>query len=335
MSGAASEAQPPRIAFLGLGWIGRMRLEALAKSGAGIVAALCDADASRLAETAQKHSTAETFSDLDALLKEAGDRLDALVIATPNALHCRQGLAALEHGLSLYVQKPLGIEAAEVDRLLDAAQTADRLVEVDYTYRGLSGAARLRESVESGELGEIFYAEGVFHNAYGPDKAWCFDPALAGGGAFLDLGVHLVDLILHSLDCPEAEIADITAWRRDLADHPGIDGFTALNFHLARGPRCRIMTSWHAHTGKDCDFRLTLFGSEGTGEIRNTGGSFFDFEFLRKTGRNEEILAADHREWMDRGIIAWSRRLAEMKSYNASAEINRRIAKIVDAVYDR
>jgi predicted dehydrogenase len=325
---------PPRIAFLGLGWIGRMRLDALAASGAGVVAAICDADEQRLHDAHAKHPGAAVFRDLEAML-DGAERLDALVIATPNGFHCRQGLAALERGLALFVQKPLGIEAGEVNRLLDAARAADRLVEVDYTYRGLAGAAKLREMVRGGELGEVFYAEAVFHNAYGPDKAWCFDPAIAGGGAFLDLGVHVVDLMLHTLDVPEAEIENVSAWRRDLAEHPGIDGFTAVDFRLARGPRRRIMTSWQAHTGRDCEFRLALHGSRGAGEIRNVGGSFFDFELVHKTGRSEQTLAAESREWMDRGIVAWARRLSQSRSYDAAAEVNRRIAQVVDAVYGR
>lgn len=329
------EPRTPRIGFLGMGWIGRMRLDALARAGAGEVAALCDADAERLAKAGEQYPQAAAFTDLETLLKEAGPALDALVVATPNAFHCRQGLAALERGLSLFIQKPLGVAADEVDRLLEAARTADRLLDVDYTYRGLKSALQLREMVRSGGLGEIYHAEATFHNAYGPDKAWCFDPAIAGGGAFLDLGVHLVDLVLTCLDRPRAEITDIASWRRDLAEYPGIDGFTAVDFRVVEGPRCRAVTSWRAHTGKDCEFRLVLHGSAGTGEIRNLGGSFFDFELARKVGRSEEVVVSDHREWMDRGILAWARRLAENPHFDAAAEVNRHIARVVDVVYGR
>jgi predicted dehydrogenase len=61
---------------------------------------------------------------------------------------------------------------------------------------------RIRETLRSGELGRVFAVDLVFHNAYGPDKAWFYDPELSGGGCVMDLGVHLVDLALWSLDFP-------------------------------------------------------------------------------------------------------------------------------------
>jgi predicted dehydrogenase len=48
----------------------------------------------------------------------------------------------------------------------------------------------------------VFAVDLVFHNAYGPDKPWFYDPELSGGGCVMDLGVHLVDLALWSLDFP-------------------------------------------------------------------------------------------------------------------------------------
>src|SRR5438270_316966 len=56
---------------------------------------------------------------------------------------------------------------------------------------------------DGGALGRVYAVDLVFHNAYGPDKAWFYDPALSGGGCVMDLGVHLVDLALWALDFPE------------------------------------------------------------------------------------------------------------------------------------
>ena len=84
--------------------------------------------------------------------------------------------------------------------MVDAARRAGRRLGVDYSYRFTDGMRALREMVARGELGRVFAVDAVFHNAYGPDKAWCRDPRLAGGGALMDLGVHLVDLALWVLD---------------------------------------------------------------------------------------------------------------------------------------
>src|SRR5436309_8689778 len=80
--------------------------------------------------------------------------------------------------------------------MVAAARAADRLLGVDYSYRFTDGARELRRRIQAGELGRVFSLELVFHNAYGPDKPWCFDPRMAGGGALMDLDVHLIDLAL-------------------------------------------------------------------------------------------------------------------------------------------
>src|SRR3954468_10404626 len=95
----------PRVGFLGVGWIGRHRMEAMLATGAVEAAAIadpapdpCDA-ALALAPAAERVSGLEELLALD---------LDGLVIATPSALHAAQAIAALEHGVAVFCQKPLG-----------------------------------------------------------------------------------------------------------------------------------------------------------------------------------------------------------------------------------
>jgi predicted dehydrogenase len=324
---------PPRLGFVGLGWIGRLRLEAVASAGAGAVVALCEPLEDRLGAAAEGHPDAATFRDVRGLL-DAAERLDldGVVIATPNALHVEQARAALERGLAVFVQKPIGTGAEDVEALVADARRADRRLGVDYAYRHLAAAERARTLVRDGALGEVFFAEAEFHNAYGPDKAWCFDPDLSGGGAFMDLGVHLVDLSLWLLGGRPEEVR---GWARDLPGHPGIDGFSAAEVTLDSGARSRIAASWHAHAGRDCIFRVVVHGSDGSAEIRNVDGSFYDFELCLRRGRSEEIVVRDSRDWMDRGIVAWARDVVRDPGYDSSADGNVEVARVVDRVYGR
>ena len=199
MSAATPALLTPRLGFLGTGWIGRNRLRALRASGAATIGLLCDPDAGALSAAAAEAPDAVLAGSLQDLLS-AGP--DGIVIATPSALHAEQAIAALESGVAVFCQKPLGRTAGEVERILKAARKADRLLGVDLSYRHTAAAAALKRAYDSGELGTVFAAELEFHNAYGPDKAWFRDPAQAGGGCVLDLGVHLVDLALWALDHP-------------------------------------------------------------------------------------------------------------------------------------
>src|SRR3954452_20594949 len=191
----------PRLGFLGLGWIGQHRLQAIVDSGSAEVAALADSVDEAVSKARDLIPEANIAENLDDLIEM---NLDGVVIATPSALHAAQAQRALEHGLAVFCQKPLGRNAAETRRVVEAARHADRLLSVDLSYRFVEGMKLVRDWVQSGELGDIFAVQATFHNSYGPDKAWFYRRSLSGGGCLLDLGIHLVDLALWTLDWPKA-----------------------------------------------------------------------------------------------------------------------------------
>jgi len=197
----APQAVKPRLGFLGLGWIGQNRLQSILDSGCADVVALADAMPDAAVDAHDRVPSAEIAEDFDELLRA---QLDGIVIATPSAQHAQQARRSLEAGLAVFCQKPLGRNAQEAKSVVDAAHAANRLLSVDLSYRFVSGVADMREWIKSGELGQVFAIEAVFHNAYGPNKPWFYDKTLAGGGCLLDLGIHLVDLVLWMLEWPAA-----------------------------------------------------------------------------------------------------------------------------------
>jgi predicted dehydrogenase len=336
----------PRLGFVGLGWIGAMRLEALAAAGACQVVALCEAVPERLDEAAKAHPEAARFDDFDDLIARSGElRLDGVVIATPNALHALQTIAALERGLAVFCQKPLALNASEARRMVEAARGADRLLGVDYSYRFTDGARALKGLIERGELGRIFSLETVFHNAYGPDKPWCWDPDLAGGGALMDLGVHLIDLALWLLGDPPVRAVRGGAFRGgerlvlgrlDSAGRIGVDDFASAWMDLGEGDAVlSLAVSWNAHAGQDCVIRCAAFGTQGGAEFRNVGGSFYDFELARFSGRMAETAVSESRDWLGRAILDWAGRLARDGRFDPEIERAVRVSEVVDAVYGR
>jgi predicted dehydrogenase len=307
-------ATRPRLGFLGVGWIGRHRLERIEASGLAEVAAIAD--------PAEEHA----LGSLDELLEH---ELDGVVIATPSALHAEQAVAALEHGLAVFCQKPLGRTAAEAARIVRAARKADRLLGVDLSYRRLDGAARIRELVRSGELGEIRAAELVFHNAYGPDKAWFYDPELSGGGCLIDLGIHLVDLAFWTLGWPRVEHAE-----GRLLGEP-VEDYAVAQLELASGAVVRLACSWNLPVGQDAVIEAGFYGRDGGASVRNVGGSFYDFVAERFRGRERETLAEPPDDWFGRAAVEWARRLAEGDRYDAEVERSVDVMEVLDAIYGR
>lgn len=327
----------PRLGFVGLGWIGAMRLEAIEAAGCARISALCDAAADRLDAVGAARPGVPRFAEYDALLAYAAESgLDGVVIATPNALHASQTIAALEQGLAVFCQKPLALSAAEAREMVAAARRADRLLGVDYSYRHTDAARTLHEMVRSGALGRVFHIESTFHNAYGPDKAWCHDPERSGGGALIDLGVHQVDLPLWLLGHPRVRHVQGRLFRKGAPlEGPGIDDFAVAHLELEGGAAVHMAVSWNAHAGRDCIIRTALFGTAAGAELRNVHGSFYDFETVRHDGRAETVLGRESRAWLGRGICGWVERLAEAPHFDPAIEASIAVAEVIDAVYGR
>jgi predicted dehydrogenase len=325
----------PRVGFLGVGWIGRHRMEAILATGAVEVAGIADASAEMAAAAATLAPGARLVSTLDELL-DLG--LDAVVIATPSALHAAQSIRALECGAAVFCQKPLGRTAAEVGAAVDAARAADRLLCVDLSYRFTEGMRRIREIVRAGGLGRVYAVDLVFHNAYGPDKPWFYDPALAGGGCVMDLGVHLVDLALWTLDWPE--VAGVSA-RLLAGGEPlgrrvdAVEDYGLATLELATGTVVQLACSWRLQAGRDAIISAAFYGSEGGARLANVAGSFYDFNAERYRGTARETLSGPPDAWGGRAAADFATRLAAGERFDAAAEQLVDVARVLDRIYGR
>jgi predicted dehydrogenase len=271
-------AAKPRLGFLGVGWIGRSRMDAIATAGVAEIAGVCD-------------PAVHESQDLEAL------DLDGVVIATPSALHAQQSIDAFARGLAVFCQKPLARTAEEARAVVEAARAADRLLGVDLSYRHVRAFRAARELVRSGDLGEIVAAELVFHNAYGPDKPWFRDPELSGGGCLIDLGIHLVDLALWTLGPLPVDDARVV-------------GSPVEELATARLGPVSLACSWNLHAGADAVIAARFFGTAGGVEVSNVDGSFYDFRCDRFHGTAREQLVAPPDDWAGRAAVEWAERVA-------------------------
>jgi predicted dehydrogenase len=323
------------VGFLGVGWIGRHRMKAILETGAVEVVAVSDPSPEMAAEALTLAPGAALVPDLDALL---GVGVDGVVIATPSALHAAQSIRALEGGAAVFCQKPLGRTGAEARGAVEAARRADRLLAVDLSYRFTEGMRRIRELVRGGDLGRVYAVDLVFHNAYGPDKPWFYDPALSGGGCVMDLGVHLVDLALWALDFPGvAEVSGrLFAGGEPLGGRPDrVEDYAVAEIALETGASVRLACSWRLQAGCDAMIGASFYGTGGGAALGNVGGSFYDFAAERYRGTARETLAAPPDEWGGRAAADWARRLAEGVRFDAQAERLVDVARVLDRIYGR
>ena len=322
----------PRIGFLGTGWIGRHRMEAMLASGAVEAVAISDPSADCAAEAARLAPEARIVGSLDAML--ALD-LDGVVIATPSALHAEQAIRALGAGKAVFCQKPLGRTAAETQAVVDAARRADRLLGVDLSYRHTAAMQAIAAHLRSGALGTLFAIDLTFHNAYGPDKPWFYDPAQSGGGCVVDLGVHLVDLALWMLDFPAADDVEARLMHGGRPLRAGeVEDYAVASFALG-DVAVRLACSWRLHAGREAVIEAAFYGTGGGAALRNVAGSFYDFRAERFDGTAAAVLADPPDDWGGRAAVAWAERLAAFPAFDAGADQFVRTAEVLDRIYRR
>jgi predicted dehydrogenase len=321
----------PRLGFAGVGWIGRNRMQAIAATNEAEIAAIADPRLEAARAAAAEVGGARVFATFEELLAQ---ELDGIVIATPNALHARQSIAALNRGRSVFCQKPLGRFERETREVVDAARAADRLLGADLSYRHTAAVQALREEIAAGAVGELYAADLVFHNAYGPDKAWFRDVRQSGGGCLLDLGTHLVDLALWFFDAPVAAV-DGRLFAGGKPFTGGVEDYATVQIDFDGGPSARVACSWNLPAGSDADIRATFYGTRGAVTMQNEHGSFYDFTAARCEGTRRIPLVAPPDDWGGRAAVAWMRQLAADGRYDPSIERLRDVAAVLDAVYAR
>lgn len=253
-------ASAVRLGLLGCGWIARNRLRQISEAGRVDVVAIADTDpgvAQYLPEIAPGARLVDTLSDTDLR------GLDGVMISTPSALHYGQAKAFLDRRIPVFVQKPLALGAEDARHLLALAAAADVPLGTDLCYRHLNSAVAVRHALQTSSIGTPFLVEGCFHNAYRPGSGWSHDPALAGGGALIDLGIHLMDLVAWLTGQPLVlERARLLRNGRPRGIGE-VEDFATADLSLPDGAEVRLATSWDASTGRDADIRRASMVRKG------------------------------------------------------------------------
>jgi predicted dehydrogenase len=191
-----------RIGVVGAGAIAQLaHLPVLAKMRGAELVAICDNDRAKARALADRFDIRDTFTDIEDLLEL--EDLDAVVVATPNHLHEPHVLSALAAKRHVLCERPLALSARGVERILTASARAGRAVTVANNHRYRTDVQTLSRFMQGGELGKTTAVRGGAYHVKRPAEGWRQRRAEAGGGAFLEFGVPLLDLALWLADYPE------------------------------------------------------------------------------------------------------------------------------------
>lgn len=215
-----------RLGLVGAGGVAKVHARAaLAMAEQVRVTAVCDVDPARATELAGL-TGAEAHPDHRSML----DSVDALIVCTPHTLHLAPALDAAAAGVHVLMEKPMATSLADCDTM--AAACAGVVLFVGHIQHYLPITATAKRVIDSGELGRPVAVVDRRATDYRRDRrpAWFFDPALAGGGAVMNIGAHCVDRVTWLAGAPAARVTARLARRGAPVETEGL-----LHLELSNG----------------------------------------------------------------------------------------------------
>jgi predicted dehydrogenase len=190
---------------------------------------ICDLDDELRARQAARYPSAQATADYADLL--ADDTLDAIVVATPVPTHYALAKQALEAGKHVFVEKPPAMRAAEMDELVELAAARDRVLMPGHLLLYHPGVLKLKELIDSGELGDVLCVYGNRQN---------LGIVRTNENALWSLGVHDLSVILYLLD-EDPKVA--VAYGRDFLT-PGVEDVVFCYLRFPSGKIAHMHLSW-------------------------------------------------------------------------------------------
>jgi len=237
-----------RFGILGFGHHGERRLApAFVSAQHAKLAGIWRRDADKAKADAKRHNIEYVFTAPEDLC--ASPAIDAVFVASPDALHCEHTLLALRHGKAVLCEKPLAMNAAEAERMAAAARLAGRPFGVAQNFRYNRSLEHMRAEVAEGRVGAPIFASAHFcFLSQKSPRSWIDDGGLACGGPIGDVGIHCIDALRFVLQQDVVAVSTVALpheRHRDATGHR-LEGTAALSLEMSGGTLASIQVSFRA-----------------------------------------------------------------------------------------
>jgi len=243
--------------LIGAGCIGRLRAQALAKVPDAKLVAVADVDLARATSVAAP-AQARVCKEVAEMLRL--DQIEAVIVSTPPQFHEEATITALAAGKHVLCEKPLSNSLESCRRMLEAAQKSGKTLATGFNHRYFPAIRFLKQTLDDGVIGKLDHVRAFAgHEGLSQFRApWEYDKAVTGGGALLDVGIHLIDLTCYVLgDVTQVNgIATNEVWKL-----PGTEDNGFAIFRSSAGVVATLQASWTEWKGYR--FYLEAYGDRG------------------------------------------------------------------------
>lgn len=221
--------------------------------------AVSRADATRAASFAEEFGARRWHADWRELVSD--QEVEAVYIATPVYLHAEQAVAAAEAGKHVLCEKPMALTAAECERMNAAAEANGVRLGVAYYRRFYPSVERVREILESGEVGVPVVAQLNAFERFDPapdhPRRWLLDKRRSGGGPMFDFGCHRIEVLLNLF----GEVTAVRGLAGSVLYEREVEDTACALFQFERGTQATLSVT---HAAREPQDTLEIFGSEGS-----------------------------------------------------------------------
>lgn len=272
---------PIRCAILGTGMVARYHATAIAQTAGAELVAVCASGPERVA-AAEAQFGVPCETEYERVLGRSD--VDVICICTPSGLHAAQAVAAAQAGKHVLVEKPMALTLADADAMIAASRQAGTVLAVALQRRTDPDFAAVHTAIQSGDLGRMVL--GVVNipylrtQSYYDSAAWRGTWALDGGGALMNQGIHLIDLLLWYM----GDIADVQARYDTMAHAIEVEDCITATVRFANGSFGSIAATTAAAPG--FPHRVEVYGTRGGVQIE--GETIVRWQADQQPGRSAQ-----------------------------------------------
>ncbi len=253
---------PLKVGFVGCGGVAQViHLPILSQVEEVELVALCDVDLRKATVLGDKFGVSYCYDDVEEMVTR--HPLDLVFVLTPNNLRMPISLMVLRHNAHLFLEKPAGLNQAEVNRIAELARQRHLHVMVGMQNRFRSDVRSIKTFLDAQEVGELFYGRSQWLQSKFPvqKQPWVFKKKIAGGGVLMDLGLPLIDMVWWLLGKPA--IRSARAYQYPIKPDLEVEDFCVFTLEFDRPFTLLGEVSWDFPTGRD-SMSVELVGTAGT-----------------------------------------------------------------------